>query len=181
MYQTGWFACVLSLAYQSQWIGVVIAFALLGTHVWLSNDRQLQVTLIVIFASFGLMLDSLQLRLGVFAFPVDGVLGSLPPVCILLLWMQFATTTRYSMIWLRKRYTLSALFGFVGGPLAYFAGERLGAIQFLSPRLFHYALVGCLWALSVPILIFVSDRLAMRYKARSTYVIPRRISHGERT
>ena len=81
-------------------------------------------------------------------------------------------TIRYSMRWLSGRYLLGACFGLVGAPLAFFAGERLGAIEFLSPRIKNYSVLGLLWSLSVPLLVFISDRMASRVAVVPTYRWP---------
>jgi hypothetical protein len=73
--------------------------------------------------------------------------------------MQFATTYQSSMCWLSGRYRLSAGFGLVGAPLAFFAGEKLGAVEFLTPRGPHYVVLALLWAHAIPLLIYISDHL----------------------
>jgi hypothetical protein len=52
-----------------------------------------------------------------------------------------------------------AVFGLLGAPLAFFAGEQLGAVEFLSPRLLHFAILSAFWSVAVPLLIFFADRL----------------------
>jgi hypothetical protein len=49
------------------------------------------------------------------------------------MWIAFATTLNVSMRWLRGRPELALLFGAVGGPLAFYAGERLGAVTVHRP------------------------------------------------
>jgi hypothetical protein len=86
-----------------------------------------------------------------------------------VLWIQFATTFHYSMKWLSGRYVLCALFGFCGAPLAFYAGERLGAIEFLAPRLAQFLALGVLWCGAIPLLIYLSDCLAAKYPIEPTY------------
>ncbi len=73
------------------------------------------------------------------------------------------------MRWLSRNYALSACFGLAGAPLAFFAGEKLGAVEFLAPRLTHYALLALLWSVAVPLLIYVSDRLLTREPLAASY------------
>ena len=169
LYQTGWFACVLGAAWGFQWLGIGIALSLVVAHLWLAADRHLQTKLALLAAALGLIIDSAQLWAGVFSFPLGGILDTLPPPFMTVLWMQFATTFRYCMSWLSGRYGLSAGFGFLGAPLAFYAGERLGAIEFLSPRLLHFAVLACLWSFAVPLLVFASDRLAARSAPAASY------------
>ena len=80
----------------------------------------------------------------------------------------------YSMRWLSRRYTLSDCFGFAGAPLAFFAGENLGAVEFLTPRLTHYAFLALLWSVAVPLLVYVSDYLMARGQSDPGYRWPAR-------
>ena len=152
LYQTGWFFCVLGAAWHFPWFGTSIALSLLLVHFWLATDRATQLKLALVAAGVGLVIDSAQLWAGVFVFPQGVFVPWLPPPWMSVLWMQFATTLQYSMRWMSGRYALSACFGLMGAPLAFFAGERLGAIEFLSPRLPHYAILALLWSIAVPAL-----------------------------
>ena len=172
LYQMGWFSCVLGAAWRFPWLGMSIALCLVCCHFWLAADRATQFKLALTATGIGLLIDSVQLWSGSFVFPQGSIVEWLPPPWMAVLWMQFATTMRYSMIWLSKRYALGAILGLLGGPLAFFAGEQLGAIQFLSPRIANYAILGCLWAVSVPLLVYVSDRLGGRDDVRPEYRWP---------
>jgi len=172
-YQMGWFACVLGVAWNLQWLGVTIALGLVGTHLCLATDRAVQIKLALAAATVGLLIDAAQLRAGVFTFPQGVVIDGVPPPFMVVLWVQFVTTFRYSCSWLSKRYRLAASFGIIGAPLAFFAGERLGAIEILSPRLVHFGVLGMLWSLAVPALVLVSDRLASRAAAAPGYRWPK--------
>jgi hypothetical protein len=160
LYQVGWFCCVLGSAWHLPWLGMSVALCLIAVHFWLTTARTAQLQLALVAAGVGLVIDSVQLWAGVFAFSQGVVVEWLPPPWMSVLWMQFATTFQYSMRWLSGRYAVSACFGLAGAPLAFFAGERLGAIEFLSPRLIHYAVLALLWSVAVPLLIFLSDYLA---------------------
>jgi hypothetical protein len=171
-YQVGWFACVLGMAYGLQWLGMTIALALVGLHLCLSTDRGVQVRICLAAALFGLIIDTGQFWAGVFTFPEGIVIEWLPPPTLAVLWIQFATTFRYSMSWLSRRYAVGALFGLFGAPLAYFAGERFGAIEFLPPRMANFVLLGVIWSVAVPALVYLSDRWATRWAVPPGYRWP---------
>jgi hypothetical protein len=172
-YQVGWFACVLGVAWDLQSIGVTIAVCLVGIHFYLATDRSVQIPLAFAAATVGLLIDSAQLWIGVFSFPRGTIVAWLPPPFMPVLWLQFATTLRYGCGWLSERYRLAACFGLAGAPLAFFAGERLGAIEVLSPRSVSFGLLGLLWSLAVPLLVRVADRLAARAAVTPDYRWPR--------
>ncbi len=169
LYQTGWFACVLGAAWQLPWIGCGIALALIGIHFWLAADRGTEIRIAIAAAFVGFAVDSGQLWIGSFRFPHGSIVEWLPPPWMTLLWMQFATTFRYSMKWLSQRYLRASLFGLLGAPAAFFAGERLGAIDFLAPRALHFVILAVVWAIAVPLLIWISDRRTGSSDAGGTY------------
>jgi hypothetical protein len=74
------------------------------------------------------------------------------------MWLSFATTLNVSLRWLRKRLWTAAGFGAIGGPVSYFAGQQLGALQFVNNGAALAALaVG--WGLVIPGLILLAERL----------------------
>jgi hypothetical protein len=56
----------------------------------------------------------------------------------------------------KNRIILSVLFGAVGGPLAYLAGESLGAITVTNPQTIIILAAG--WAIITPMLIRQSEK-----------------------
>jgi len=161
LYQVGWFAIVLGAAHGRPWLGSGVALALVAIHLILAHGRPRQVSLILLAGSIGLGLDSLQLSLGVLRFPSGMVIDWLVPPWDVVLWMQFATILPFGLIWLSRRYVLSSVLGLVGGPLAFYTGERLGAVVFLPPRAMHFLLLGLVWAVAFPTLVWLSDMLVV--------------------
>ena len=74
-----------------------------------------------------------------------------------MLWMIFAMTLNHSLAWLSQKIYISIFFGAIGGPLAYVAGEKLGAITLLSNNSIITLSIG--WALITPILIIIANKL----------------------
>ena len=169
LYQTGWFACVLGAAYSHRWLGVASATSLLAVHIVLTTERERQARLLLVAFGVGLVVDSTLLAIGVCRFSAGGIVAWVPPIWMSVLWIQFATTLRYCLLWMSGRYGLSALFGFVGAPLAFLGGERLGAILFLEPRLANLTILAVLWALAIPLLIYTSDRIHVGAKTAAGY------------
>ena len=74
------------------------------------------------------------------------------------MWMLFATTLNVSMRWLRGRPVLAAVFGFLGGPASYIAGQKLGGIMLVSqPAALSALAIG--WAIIMPTLMWLSENL----------------------
>ena len=58
---------------------------------------------------------------------------------------------------MRGRWVLAILFGAIGGPVAYFAAERLGAVSLNAVPMSYVALsVG--WAILTPFLLVLSEK-----------------------
>jgi hypothetical protein len=160
LYQGGWLACVLGAAGGRPWAGAGLALVLVAVHLALVRDRGREARLLLAAGALGLALDSMQLNLGVFRYPTGTPLAGLAPPWIVVLWLQFATLLHFGLRWMAGRYRLAALLGFVGGPLSFWGGERLGAIEFASPT--AYVALACVWAVAMPTLIWLADRLEPR-------------------
>jgi hypothetical protein len=73
------------------------------------------------------------------------------------MWALFATTLNVSMTWMKGRYLLAALVGLIGGPLAYYAGHKLGAVNF-SNTMMTLTVVGAGWFFIMPLLVYFSEK-----------------------
>jgi hypothetical protein len=73
------------------------------------------------------------------------------------LWVAFATTFNVSLRWFKQHLLLAALFGAIGGPLAFLAGERLGGVEFTSyPAALTALAIG--WGLLMPLMLLIAQR-----------------------
>ena len=83
---------------------------------------------------------------------------SMAPYWIVTMWMLFGTTINLSMRWMRGRPWLASAFGFVGGPLAYIGGHKIGGIQFVDQTA-AIAMLAIGWAIMMPLLMQLGERL----------------------
>lgn len=160
LYQVGWFACVLGAAYDRPTLGAALAAVLVLIHCILAADRRAEISLVLLAGCLGLAIDTLHHHTGILRFrPGQPLLdGLLAPAWIVLLWMQFATLFRFNLRWMLPRPALAALFGFVGGPVAFWAGTRLGAAE-LHPKTWPSLLVlAVVWAVVTPVLAWIAER-----------------------
>jgi hypothetical protein len=56
------------------------------------------------------------------------------------------------MRWLRRSTAIAAVAGAIGGPLAFFAGSSIGAVELVSPAIALIA-IGIGWAVMLPLLV----------------------------
>ena len=96
--------------------------------------------------------------MGWVTYPSGQFSPMLAPYWIVTMWMLFATTLNRSMAWLKGRATLAAVLGGIAGPASYYAGQKLGAIEFVEPVAALSALaIG--WAVIMPLLMIIAERL----------------------
>jgi len=104
-----------------------------------------------------LSVESLQVAIGGLHFHSGTLVEGVAPPWIVVLWAQFAATLRYCLRWLGRDWRVAMSFGALGGPLAYWLGERLGAVQ--VDGLTAWALLALLWGVAIPVLSRVSARV----------------------
>ena len=169
LYQIGWFACVWGAASHRPWTGCLIALALVGVHLTLSIERFIEVRLIALATAVGAIVETFQIAAGTYRFTSGTVIDALPPVWLLTMWAQFATTFRHSLRTVISRPPQAALFGAIGGPIAFLAGERLGAVTLLEPLMHGLLRLSISWALALVVFSAVVRRVAPERDApRST-------------
>jgi Protein of unknown function (DUF2878) len=147
--QIGWISAVLGAAWGLYWLGPVVIVVLCVLHLFYTWSWQEDLKLMLVLMVIGTMLDSAQIQLGFLKF--RGTYSDLLcPLWISALWLHFGTLRHALLKWIGHRPWLAAMAGALGGPLAYLAGERMGAVEFhpaLWPTLAALALQ---WGLVLP-------------------------------
>lgn len=157
LFQIGWFASVLGASHGSPYLGPAAVAVVLVIHLrWFGTRRE--GLLLLASAAVGTLSDSSIAVSGLATFHADPAPAWLCPPWIIALWANLGITLRHSLRWLERRRALASLLGALTGPIAYVAGERLGAISFRQPS-FAIASLAVLWALSLPFLLALSARL----------------------
>lgn len=155
LFQLGWFACVLSAASNQPLLGAIAAIAIIGVHLFISKQYKEEIRLIVVAMMIGLVWDSFIVSMGWITYQSGMVFSFMAPYWIILMWALFAMTINFSMSWLKEKLLLAAAFGAIAGPLAYYAGMKLGAVEFNNVMNSLISLsVG--WAIFTPLLLRIS-------------------------
>lgn len=154
LYQAGWFACVLGAAAGWPGSGFLVAVTLVALHLMLSADRRRELRRIALAVAIGVLVEGLHITAGTYRFTSGTVVALLPPPWLLVMWAQMATTFDFSMRPVVARPAAAALFGAIGGPLAFLAGERLGAVTLDRPLAPGLALLAISWAIAMTALAF---------------------------
>jgi len=157
-FQIGWFACVVGAASGYPAWGAAIAVQLLALHAAFAPRPAAELRLMLAAAAIGMVWDSALAATGVVQYHAGVWLEGAAPYWIGVLWALFAATLNQSLRWLRRRPLLGLVFGAVGGPLSFWAGQRLGAASFPNTPL-ALAVLSVGWALLMPALAHLACRL----------------------
>lgn len=132
-YQIGWLAAVGGAALGWGTAGAAVAAVLTAAHVALARDRLAEVALVAVSLATGAVVESWQIGEGTYRLLEGAPARGLPPAWLLVLWAQFATTFRFCLRDVLRRPWAAVLLGALGGPVAFLAGERLGAVVLWAP------------------------------------------------
>ena len=157
VYQVCWLACIIGAANSMPLVGVGLTAIAAAYHLY-SADRALpELNLLLIAAVIGAFWDSLLVAMGWLIYPSGTLLEGAAPYWIVALWIAFATTFNVSLRWFKQHLLLGAVFGAVGGPLAFLAGERLGGVEFTNyPAALTALAVG--WGILMPAMLLLAQR-----------------------
>ncbi len=156
LYQSAWFASVLGASYQQPWLGLEVAGIVLAWHFIQAQHPFPEAKLILITLLLGLVFDQALVSSQLIQYQAHGWSEAIVPAWILALWLTFATLLNVSLRWMRNQLTIAALFGFIGGPLAYYAAQSLGAITITNNTAYWVLAIG--WAIVTPVLMLVAKR-----------------------
>lgn len=151
-FNAGWFACVLAAAGGVPWAGLLGVGALVLLHLWVMPHPRRELALLAIAALVGAVIDTVQMRMGVFTFP-GAATSWICPLWLIALWVNFATTFHVSGRWLQGRYVLAAALGACSGPMSYYAGAKMGAIKLHQDPTIALAGLAVAWAVAMPLLL----------------------------
>jgi hypothetical protein len=158
LFQVGWFCCVIGGASSEYyWIGAVAVTVIIAIHLVRASNVQDEILLIMATMILGVAWDSALTIAGLFSFSNGVVVNGLVPIWMIAMWALFATTLNVSLKWMKNRYLLAMLFGGLGGPIAYYAGYRLGAVE-LSDTKIALTAVAIGWSIIMPLLIAFAAR-----------------------
>jgi hypothetical protein len=159
-FQLGWFACVLGRAHDASWMGALAVAILLGIHLWwMPAGRARESLFILCAAGIGLGADALAKQAGAITGAGPACAPWLAPAWLLPLWMLFASTLNAALDWMADRYIVGALFGAVGGPLSYWAGRRMHALDVPDPLVRSLSWIAAEWAIAMPLLLWLRASL----------------------
>ncbi|MBF0278487.1 MAG: DUF2878 domain-containing protein [SAR324 cluster bacterium] len=154
LFQLTWFVSVWSIGQEIPYWGLLFVAGVLVFHLgWIATNRLEELNLIFKVVLLGGVVETLFSSLGLVSFVYASDYFPTYPPYMWGIWANFAMTFHFSMKWLEKRIFLAAGMGGVAGPLAYFAAEKLGAIDVQWNTYLDLAGLVVIWSLTMLIIV----------------------------
>jgi len=161
IYQAVWFAAVYSASRSSLLLlgpAVLIVGLALQRVLWRSLFRPAMLMLLTASLA-GVMIDGALTLAGVLV-PYRQVLPyPMPPLWLLTLWAGFGVYMATGLELMYGRPRLAVVAGLFCGPLAYRGGVPFGALELGENAWVSLAIIGAVWAIAFPSLLWVASRL----------------------
>ena len=160
-FQAVWMASIAGAGQGYAWTGPLAALVFVAAMLAFGGKTRQDLRMLALALPIGFLLDTAFAASGWlrYAEPTPWVFAA--PVWIWSLWAGFALTLNHSMAFLRGRPWACALFGLVGGPLAYWtAAGAFDAVSFGVPVAWALAALAIGWAAVLPLLFGLDQRLA---------------------
>ena len=160
-----------ALWFQSVWFCTVLGgdtllpltASLILVHLLLVRNTWNELLQLSTLAAIGISVDATLSTAGIFQFPRD----ALVPLWLCCLWLGFAATLTRSLAYLGSRPLLVAAAGAVVFPLNYWAGNRLGAVDFPQGLNTTLSVMALCWACVLPAMYKVAGQLAQAREEQS--------------
>lgn len=166
-FQLVWLASIGGASAGEPWAGPLAALLFVAAMLAWGGKRREDLRLLAIALPLGIALDTAFAASGWLVYAEPWPWHSVAPVWIWSLWAGFALTLNHSMGFLANRPWTAALFGLVGGPLAYWtAAGAFEAVSFGAPVGWTLGALAVGWALVMPLLFALHRRLGGMAQAR---------------
>lgn len=157
-YEIVWFAAVIGAGHGIAWPGVLGALLFAAWRLGVSPRRDVELRLVVVTLLLGAVLETLWVRAGLVRYAVPWPLPE-TPAWLMALWLAFALTIVPLLGYLHERPWLAAVFGAIGGPLAYLGAARgWHAVLLPSPAWRTLAALAIGWGIALPLLCALAHR-----------------------
>lgn len=155
-YQLVWFAAVIGAGHGLAWPGVLGALLFAAWRLAVSTQRGVELRLIAVALLLGVAMETAWVRGDLIRYAAAWPWAE-APAWILALWVAFALTIVPLFGYLHARPWLAALFGAIGGPLAYLAAAHgWHAAMFVAPNRQVLLWLALGWGIALPLLTMLA-------------------------
>ena len=165
----GWLACIFGAAWGHYWLGLVVVPVLFVIHITVIQRRKILNIFIVAMVStaIGFFTDTILIIVGTVEPNRWLMPAPFTTIWDLMIWANFSLTLDVSLRFLQKRPFFAALLGAIFAPGTYYAGYRLGALNFSEPVFSNLLWVGAVWLFAMPCLSLMAMYFYQPKKSKS--------------
>lgn len=139
------------------WVAIGVTGLSVAGQLAISPVWRKEAAIILGGALVGVVTDAIGMRLGMFSYRAGS--GVQFWIVFFALWANFGTVLRPSLFWMWNKPLLAALLGAVGGPLAYWIGSRIGAIDLGDSAAASLVWFSAQYAILTPAWMFAARRV----------------------
>ena len=118
-FQVCWLASVWGAANAMHWLGPSLVVLFIAWELSQSKSRMRETKFLFAVGLIGFLVDTAYRQFGLIQFASPWPNDHVAPLWIIGMWIAFALTVDSSMRWLAGKPLLACVFGFIGGPIAY--------------------------------------------------------------
>jgi hypothetical protein len=158
LFKLGWVACILFAAAGQPLLSILSVALVAGIHLARVAVPAKEAMFLLIAGLLGLVWESIVVNTGLLQYIGTDGADWVAPAWIVAMWVLFGTTINHGLSWLKRHWALSVSFGLFGGPMAFYAGSKMGAVQF-TDTILALGVLGAGWALLLPLACLISDTI----------------------
>ncbi len=162
-FQVVWLICALGAARGYGEPGMLAAGLLVLWSFWRAPSPAPAKATLIAAGVLGATAETFLVASGLVRYAAAWPSANLVPAWLVALWLAYATTMpALAMLLGRQPLLKASLIGALLAPVAYLAGERLGALEFLAPTWLGPVAVAAVWAVASPTLLAIDLNRADR-------------------
>ena len=157
-FKLGWIACIMFAAAGMPLMSILSVAMVAGIHLARVAVPLKEGFFLLCAAAMGLAWESLVVNTGLLQYVGTDGSSWLAPSWIIAMWVLFGTTINHGLSWLKRHWVFPVSFGLFGGPMAFYAGSKMGAVEF-SNTVYALGLLGAGWAILLPLACVLADAI----------------------
>ena len=153
IFQIVWFLTAWSIPNNLSEVGPVITLTIAGLYIFISKNKLFKLKLYFFAAGLGFIVDTILIQLNAISFPLSN--PTISPMFMVCLWINFVITFEYCLSWIHRSLLNGMILAFLGAPLSYYTGEKMGALMLHNNIIFSLLSIGFLWVISMGVLMIL--------------------------
>lgn len=161
-YQAVWLTILISVNKGYFWFGFFTSLAFALLMLCFGGKARQDRRIVLIGLILGVTTDTLFAASGWIQYAMPWTVTSIAPLWIIALWLAFSFTLNHSMSFLRENYATAAVFGLLGGPLAYWCADRVfNVIEYGTDISLVMIGLGLCWGCVIPAIFYIDKHIAL--------------------